>query len=190
MSLRGHKTAAATSGQTVRFLVALVGPIHVAFPAHWVRGIITLAEAGREGLVTWANSSYERTDLAGRLTIGAQMTTAETRIILYGNDQRSRSFMVDGVLGLVDVDRSQVQPLPPQFRGGERDRLLGLFSGTAYVALIANPFWVLELPPRKNALDAFVFQASERRAGEFDSRLRLSSATHEDAVPTPAGHKT
>ncbi len=190
MGLRGHKTAAASGGQTVRCLVALIGPTHVAFPAHWVRGIITPAEAGSGGRVTWANSSYERTDLAGRLTIGAQMVTAETRIILYGNELRSRSFMVNGVLGLIDVERAQIQPLPSQFRGGERDRLLGLFSGTAYVALIANPFWVLELPPRKNALDAFVFQASERRAGEFDSRLRLSSATHEDAVPTPAGHET
>ena len=27
----------------------------------------------------------------------------------------------------------------------ERDRLLGIFANTAYVALIANPFWVLEL---------------------------------------------
>ena len=54
-------------------------------------------------------------------------------------------FMVGRVLGLVDVDRSEVHPLPPQFRGGERDRLLGHFSNSAYIALITNPFWVLDL---------------------------------------------
>lgn len=161
MSLRGHKTAAALSGQTVRFLVALIGPAHVAFPAHWVRGIITLTEARRDGLVTWGRSTYERTDLAGRLAMSAQSPTAEARIILYGNDQRSRSFLVDSVEGLVDVDRSQVQPLPLQFRRGERDRFLGLFVTTTSVALIANPFWVLELPSRKNVLDAFVLQSPE-----------------------------
>lgn len=188
MSLRGHKITATSGAQTVRFLVALVGSTHFAFPAHWVRGIITLAESGVEGLVTWANSSYERTDLAGRLTIGTQIPTAETRIVLYGNDQRSRSFMVGQVSGLVDIDRSQVHPLPPQFRGGERDRLLGYFSDTAYIALIANPFWVLDLPSRKNVLDAFILQSPESRAGACDPGLCLTLSAVEDAASAETAH--
>jgi len=188
MALRGHKTVALSEGQVIRFLVALIGPTHFAFPAHWVRGIITPAEVGPDKLVTWADSSYERTDLSGRLTIGALIATAETRIILYGNEQRSRSFAVDGVLGLVDVDRVQIQALPPQFRGGERNRLLGIFADTAYVALIANPFWVLDLPSRKDVLDGFALRAPERQSEKFHSMLRLSSAGQEDAVPITAGH--
>lgn len=184
MGLRGHKSAATLGEQTVRLLVALVGPSHVAFPAHWIRGIITLAEAGPHEFVTWANSSYERTDLAGRFAIEGRMPTAERRIILYGNDQRSRSFMVDGVVGLVDVNRAQVQSLPPQFRGGERDRLLGIFISPTYVALIANPFWVLELPLCKNVLDAFALQTPERRVAELDPRRRLPPTILEDSIPT------
>ena len=72
--------------------------------------------------------------------------------------------MVDGVVGLVDINRSQVHSLPPQFRGGERDRLLGYFYQSVYVALIANPFWVVELPLYKNVLDALSLQSPERRA--------------------------
>lgn len=185
MGLRGHKTAAASGGQTVRFLVALVGSTHLAFPAHWVRGIITLAEAGHEGLVIWGRSTYERTDLAGRLAIGAQQPTAETRIILYGNDQRSRSFLVDGVRGLVDVDRSQIQPLPLQFRGGERDRFLGLFVTTSSVALIANPFWVLGLPLRNNVLDAFVLQTHERCIEACEDGLLPPTTAPDGAAPEP-----
>lgn len=188
MGLRGYKAATLSSGQAVRLLVALIGPTHVAFPAHWVRGIITPAEAGRDGLVTWANSSYEMTDLTARLFIPAHMPTAETRIILYGNEQKSRSFMVDKVLGLVDVGRAQIHPLPTQFRGGERDRLLGFFIDAAYVALIADPFWVLELPTRKNALDAFALQVSDRQVGVSDSSLPVQSAVREDAIPVSAGH--
>jgi hypothetical protein len=186
MGLRGHKTAAAVGGQGVRFLVALIGSSHIAFPAHWVRGIITLSEAGPHERITWMNSAYERTDLAGRLTIKQQAPTAETRTILYGNGQQSRSFMVDGVVGLVDVSRSQVQPLPPQFRGGERDRLLGIFISPTYVALVANPFWVLELPTRANSLEAFVRLNPEGGMAEFESKLQLTSAIPHDPVPAAA----
>ncbi|MCE3223288.1 MAG: protein of unknown function, CheW-like [Nitrospira sp.] len=183
MGLRGHKTEIVSGSQTVRFLVVLIGPTHVAFPAHWVRGIISLAEAGGEELVTWAHATYERTDLAGRFAIGGQIPTAETRVVLYGNDQRSRSFMVERVVGLVDVGRAQIQALPAQFRGGECNRLLGLFVNVTWVALIANPFWVLELPLRNNVLDAFALHAPERHAGAVESGLRLPLPPIESAAP-------
>ncbi len=187
MGLRGHKTVMASSGLAVRFLVALIGPTYVAFPSHWVRGIVTPAEGGQERLVTWANASYERTDLARRLKSQAEDVTVETRIVLYANEQRSRSFAVDKVVGLIDVERALIQPLPAQFRGGERERLLGLFVEASYIALIANPFWVLELPSRTNVLDVFAIRVSERRPGEFDSRLRLPSGALEEASAMSAG---
>ena len=186
MGLRGHTPTVAPGRQTVRFLVALIGHSHIAFPAHWVRGIITLAEAGLHERVSWANSTYERTDLAGRLAIESQTPTADSRIILYGNDQRWRSFMVDGVVGLVDVNRSQVHALPPHFRGGERDRILGILIKPAYVALIANPFWVLELPTCANVLDGFALAQSEGRATESENGFRLPSTVLEDPAPLPA----
>ena len=187
MGLRGHKTAVVSSGLAVRFLVTLMGPMHMAFPSHWVRGLVTPAEEGPDGHVTWANASYERADLARRLKIQAEGVTAETRIVLYANEQRSRSFAVDRVVGLIDVERAMIQPLPAQFRGGERERLLGLFVESSYIALIANPFWVLELPSRSNVLDVFALQASDRRPGDFDSRLRLPSAALEAASAMSVG---
>jgi hypothetical protein len=186
MGLRGHKTEAAVGGQSVRLLVALVGPSHIAFPAHWVRGIITVAEAGSHNQVTWVETSYERTDLAGRLALGQQAPTAESRIILYGNGQQSRAFMVDGVVGLVDASRSQVQSLPPQFRGGERDRLLGIFTSATYVALMVNPFWVLELPSRSNAPEGLALPHSERNMAELESKPRLPRTILQDPAPATA----
>ncbi|MEK6802048.1 MAG: hypothetical protein AABZ34_05190 [Nitrospirota bacterium] len=187
MGLRGHKTAVVSSGLAVRFLVALMGSTHVAFPSRWVRGIVIPAEGGQDGHATCANASYERTDLARRLTIQAKGVTSETRIVLYANEQRSRSFVVDKVVGLIDVERALIQPLPAQFRGGERERLLGLFVESSYIALIANPFWVLELPSQNNVLDVFALQVSERRPGEFDSRLRLPSSVLEATPVMSAG---
>lgn len=186
MGLRGHKTAAAARGQAIRVLVALVGASHIAFPSQWVRGIITLTEAGPLERVTWVNASYERTDLAGRLKIDQRPPTADTRIILYGNGQSSRSFMVDGVVGLVDVSRPQVQSLPPQFRGEERNRLLGIFINATYVALIVNPLWVLELPNRPNPLDAFVLASSEGSTSDFESKPRLPLTVSQDPAQVAA----
>ena len=188
MGLRGQRAITVSSGQAVRFLVTLIGNSSVALPAHWVRGIAMPAEAGRDGLVTWAHVPYDRTDLAGRLKIVSNGSAAESRLILYGNEEKSRSFVVDKVLGLIDVERALIHPLPPQFRSGERDRLLGFFVAHSYVALIANPFWVLELPLRKQVLEVFALRFSERRPGEFDSRLHLPAAALEEPVSMSTGH--
>src|SRR5574340_1279676 len=66
MGLRGHKAVVSSGDQAIRFLVALIGPTLCAFPAQWLRGIITPAEAGSEGPVVWAHSSYEWTDPSAR----------------------------------------------------------------------------------------------------------------------------
>ncbi|MBS0161203.1 MAG: chemotaxis protein CheW [Nitrospira sp.] len=189
MGLRGSQAVTLVSGHAVRFLVTLIGRSSIAFPAQWVRGIVTPAAAGLDGRVTWAHVTYEHTDLVGRLKLQPQAPSSETRVVLYGHDQHLRSFAVDKVLGLLDVERTMIQPLPPQFRGAERDRLLGLFADKETVALIANPFWVLGLPLRSNALDVFALRLSEHRPEECETRPELPVAATLDAVPSaPVGH--
>ncbi len=139
------------------------------------------AAAGPDGLVTWAGTRYERTDLAARLKFDAQGLSSDTRLILYGNDEQSRSFLVDKVLGLLDVERALIHPLPPQFRGKERERLLGFFVDTAFVALIANPFWALELPLRPQALEIFASRLSERMPEKGESP-HLQAVAVDEAV--------
>ncbi|MCW5800488.1 MAG: CheW-like domain-containing protein [Nitrospira sp.] len=182
MGLRGQRAVTLSSGQAVRFLVALIGGSSIAFPAQWVHGIVMPASAGSDGLVTWAGMDYERTDLSVRLKIVSKGSSPDTRLILYGNEERSRSFAVDKVLGLLDVERALIHPLPPQFRGKERERLLGFFVDTSSVALIANPFWVLELPLRPHALEMFAIRFAERKPGESDSRLHVPVATVDETV--------
>lgn len=185
MGLRQSRTVTLSSSQAVRFLVTLIGDSSIALPAQWVRGIVIPTSVGRDGVLTWADASYEPSDLAGRLKLASQGRSAETRVVLYGHDHQRRSFAVDRVVGIVDVERTMIQPLPAHFRGAERDRLLGLFAEKDSVALIANPFWILDFPIRKNALDVFVLCLSEHRSGETEGRLQLPVATL-DAVPV--GH--
>ena len=176
MGLRRSQAVTLISGEAVRFLVTLIGRSSIALPAQWVRGIVMPTAVGRDGLVTWANVSYEHSDLAGRLKLASHGRSAETKVVLYGHDRQGRSFAVDKVWGLVDVERSLIHPLPAHFRGAERDRLLGFFANHDSVALIANPFWVLDLPNRKQALDVFALRLSEHRPEETDVRLQLPVA--------------
>lgn len=180
MALRRTQAVTLVNGQAVRFLVTLIGRSVIAFPAQWVRGIVLPAAADGEGAVTLANLAYEHTDLAGRLRLVSHGKSADTRLVLYGHDHQARSFPVDKVLGLLDVERSMIHPLPAHFRGAERDRILGLFADQDVVALIANPYWVLELPLRKNALDAFALRLSEQRSGD-------AAAIHQLPVAEPVG---
>ncbi len=187
MGLRGQRAVTISGGHAVRFLVTLIGRSSVALPAQWVRGIVTPASAGPDGLITWAGVPYNRTDLAARLKIVSQGLSLDTRFILYGNEEQSRSFAVDKVVGLLDVERELIHPLPPQFRGQERERWLGFFVDTSSVALIANPFWALELPLRPQALEIFAIRFLERKPGERESRLHLPAAATDEAVSMSTG---
>ena len=86
MGLRGHNALRESRGQVIRFLVSLIGSTHVAFPSHWVRGIVTPGEASGGGAVTWGHAVYDRTDLADRFSIRTTGLTAETRLVLYANE--------------------------------------------------------------------------------------------------------
>ncbi len=188
MGLRGQRPVTLSSGQAIRFLVTLIGGSSVAFPAQWVRGIVMPAAAGPDGLVTWAGIDYERTDLSARLKVMSKGPSPDTRLILYGNEERSRSFGVDNVLGLLDVERTLIHPLPPQFRGKERERLLGVCVDTSLIALIANPFWVLELPLRSHALEMFAIRFSEGMPEESTSRLHLPVVAMDEPVSMSVSH--
>jgi hypothetical protein len=51
--------------------------------------------------------------------------------------------LVDEVLGLTQVARSDIRPLPGQFVGPERLWFSGLFLFQSSVALVVNPEWLL-----------------------------------------------
>jgi hypothetical protein len=183
MALRTHKTTGSTLPHAVRLLVAKIGPSCFAFPADWVRGIVTPTEAGTDLVVTWAGATYERTDLGARLGCSSHPNDTDSRMILYGNNDRTRAFSVDSVVGLVDVLRHDIRPLPPHFRGSERQRLIGLSLHDSYIALITNPFWVLGLPSGKDDLAALAQPVSQYRSPET-AVLQLTASEPESALST------
>src|SRR5690349_705646 len=125
MALRGYKPAAMVIDSAVRFLIAGCGPYVLAFPAGWVRGILTPEEAGPGHDIWSAGAAYPVTDLAQRLFVSTKRESMDRRLILYGNETCRRAFAVDQVFELIDTNRTELRPLPVQFRGAERTRLSG-----------------------------------------------------------------
>ncbi len=143
MSLRGRTVGATALVAEAQFLVVVSGGVPVAIPSDLVRGLLQPEEGQREQTVTWLGVAYPLTNLADRFGWPCAAWTAETRVILFGLGHSMLAFSVDQVMGLTDVDRRQIKPLPPHFSGPERKWILGLFLFRESVALVPDPAWLI-----------------------------------------------
>lgn len=143
MSLRGRTAGATVLVAEAQFLVVVSGGVPVAIPSDLVRGILQPEDSPREQTITWLGVAYPLTDLADRFGWPRAAWTAETRAILCGLGERMLALSVDQVLGLTDVDRRQIKPLPPHFSGPEREWITGLFLFRESVALVPDPAWLI-----------------------------------------------
>jgi chemotaxis signal transduction protein len=143
MSLRGRHNSTNMLVETASFLVVRLGVSYVALPADGVRGVLTQTEAGSEPAVTAAGTVYQPVDLAQRLSVAANLSGLEMRIVLYSTGHSHGAICVEQVVGLADVERKDCLPLPPQFQRDERNWFGGMMLYQDQLVLILNPLWVL-----------------------------------------------
>jgi hypothetical protein len=143
MSLRGRQNLTNMLVETASFLVVRLGLSYVALPAIGVRGVLTQEETGHERTVTAAGSLYRPVDLAQQLSIVADLSGIEMRTVLYSTGGFQGAICVEQVVGLIDVERHECLPLPPQFRGDERNWFEGMILHQNQLVLILNPSWAL-----------------------------------------------
>ncbi|HJS66928.1 MAG TPA: chemotaxis protein CheW [Nitrospiraceae bacterium] len=143
MSLRGRQNSTNMLVATASFLVVRLGHTYLALPATGVRGVLTQEEAGHERTVTTAGSLYRPVDLAQQLSIVANLSGIEMRTVLYSAGGFLGAICVEQVVGLIDVERNKYLPLPPQFRGDERNWFGGMMLYQDQLVLILNPSWAL-----------------------------------------------
>ncbi len=143
MSLRGHKTVETPACTSVRLLVADCGHTYLAIPADVVRGIVKPEQVSDNDVPSFLGVSYPRVDLVERFGLRRKVSGAEARVILCSEGDRCCAFKVDQVIGLVEVGRPSMLPLPAQFRGEERRWFGGLFLFRETACLVLNPRWIL-----------------------------------------------
>ena len=144
MSLRGERTGAASLAPTSRFLMVILGTRPFALDADAVQGLLTRDAAGGTDPVTVQGVTYDAVDLGGRLGLAIDAHSPETRIVLLTHGGRQGRIQVDRVRGLIEIEQSQVLPLPQQFHSEERNWYRGMILFEDDIALALNTEWVLQ----------------------------------------------
>jgi len=143
MSLRGRHNLVNTLVETASFLVVRLGINYFALPVTGVRGIFTHEEVSHEEAVTASGTVYQPVDLAQQLSVVANLSGLERRTVLYSTGCSHGAICVEQVVGLIDVERKDCLPLPPQFQGDERNWFGGMLLHQDHLVLILSLSWVL-----------------------------------------------
>ena len=143
MSLRGLHSSTNVLVETANFLVVRLGGSYLALPAAGVRGILTQEEAGHKEAVIAGGTVYQPVDLARRLSVVADLSGLEMRTVLYSTGRIQGAIRVELLVGLIDVERKDCLPLPPQFQCDERNWFGGMILHQDLLVLILNPLWAL-----------------------------------------------
>ena len=144
MSLSGQRAGSTSLAPTSRFLVGTMGGRSLAFEADSVQGLLTLEVAGEAEVVTVQGVAYETVDLADRLALSSDEDGPDTRIVLLSQGGLQGSIRVAQMRGLMELEQSQVLPLPRQFQGEEQTWYRGMILFEEGVALVLNTVWVLQ----------------------------------------------
>lgn len=143
MSLRGHRIGLASHVSLERFLVVSVDSRCFAVPADLVHGLLTLEESQSVNLLTVQGREYPFLNFTGRLGLSRIDDGPDTRMVLLEQADIRGCIRVDQVQGLIEVERTQMLALPPQFRGDERNWYAGLILFGEGVALGLSSRWLM-----------------------------------------------
>lgn len=144
MSLRGYRSSSTVQAPVDRYLIATVGRFRCAIPADTVHGILTLEEGTAAGNLTVQGQQYSPADLAARLGLVQEPAGPETRFVLLAHAGLRAYVRVDRIGGLVDVEQTNVLPLPAHFRGEERGWYSGVILIGEDVAVGLQARWLVD----------------------------------------------
>jgi hypothetical protein len=144
MAFRQRVTAPTADSHTARFLVVRLHCTYLAIWAESVRGVFTERELDAKQEIFLLGERYTPMNLAARFRLPEPRHTSETRTVLCSRDRWRCASSVDQVIGLTDIRREHILPLPRLFNGEERVWFRGLFLFNDVVALLVNPDWLVQ----------------------------------------------
>ena len=145
MSRLARKNRSAAQTKVNQQLIVECGPMRVSIPGKGIRGLLKTIEATFQTTITLLGETYEKSDLTNRLDPNKTVTpfSSQGRTILCSNGVWRRAYAVDRVISLLEVEPSDIVPLPPQFREAEREWFDGLFFFEDALVLIINLDWLV-----------------------------------------------
>ncbi len=143
MDIRESMTGTPPLVSPSRYLIVTLGGWYLALNAESVCGLLTLEETGNVENLTVHGRVHSALNLADRLSLPDDAGGANTRVVLLSERESRGSIRVSMVQGLLDLQPSQVLPIPLQFRGAERQWYRGMILIAKSVALVLNTTWIL-----------------------------------------------
>lgn len=144
LGVREAMTVTSSPAAPSRFLIVTLGGRYLALDAESIQGVLTLEEAGYVENPTIHGMVYRAIDLANRLSVSNDRGGTDTRVVLFSEREARGNVRVTTVHGLLELQQSQVLPLPMQFRGLERHWYRGMILFGNSIALVLNTNWVLD----------------------------------------------
>jgi hypothetical protein len=144
MDISAKREEPALSTSLPCFLVTTIGGRYLAFEAECIQGVLTKEDIGflRDPIVQGV--PYRMVDLALRLALPNRKQWDGTDVVLLAEGKCQGGVRVQKVHGMLEIQQSQILPLPAQFCGPERRWYRGMILFDRSVALILNTAWVLE----------------------------------------------
>lgn len=143
MSLRGRVHTVVPAVKMLEFLMVACGQTHFALQADVVRSVIQPEEGDVEGLLSTYGLTTSPMHLSERFGLTGSYLSTDSRILVCGMQSTYVAFRVDRVLGLHDIDSTNIKPLLPHFIGPERRWIAGMFLFQQTVALVLHTHWLL-----------------------------------------------
>ena len=145
MSLLVRKSRSTALMSVNQQLIVECGPMRMSIPGKGIRGLLKTIETTFQDTITLLGENYEKSDLANRFdpTNMVAPFSSQGRTILCSNGVWRKAYAVDRIISLVEIEPSDIVPLPPHFRGAEREWFAGLFFFDDALVLIINLDWLL-----------------------------------------------
>jgi hypothetical protein len=143
MDVREPMTESPSPTFLSRFLIVTLGGRYLALSAESICGLLTPEEAGNGENQTVHGMVYGAINLTDRLSLPNDQGRANTRVVLLSERETRGCIRVTTVHGLLELQQSQILPLPMQFRGPERHWYRGMILFANSITLVLNTTWVL-----------------------------------------------
>lgn len=143
MSIQEPVESAPATSSLRHFIIATIGRRYLAFEAGFSKALLTVQEVER-GENPELRGVVDRTvDLIMQLNLTDVPIRPETPVVILADQGIQCSIRVSHIHGRVEIQSSQILPLPAHFTSVERQWYRGLILIEHSIALILNPAWLL-----------------------------------------------
>lgn len=159
MAASEKKEARVTSASTspLCFIITTIGERYFGFEAEYLLGVRTSENGEFLQDQVVQGIADQVVNLAARLNVATEDQWDRTEEVLLGAGKCRGCVLVQKIHGSLEVHKSQLLPLPPQFCGPERGWYRGMILFDHSVVLVLNTAWVLE-----EQLDGVMSQAESQ----------------------------